>query len=1180
MPPIHTTDSQPLPAHTRHALAARRRRTALPSLLLLVLLALLLAGAPAQALHAAPLQQEPEPRQDPEPVGPVPYDEGILYPPAVAPARADAYPLQNLGLPFEGPIVVNGATPGAHSVRTADFDADGDLDILSAARDSGQIIWYRNLGGQTPGFEPRLLTIAPGAYLALPTDLNQDGKIDVVVAAVGVVDPSSASPAFAPGAATNAAEAPAAPLGAGSLLWLQNDGQPVPGFAVRAVAGGLNYPVSAAVGDLDRDGDPDLVAATRDDNSISWFASSGGAQPSFTPRLLTNAAAGAVGVDVGDADRDGDLDVISASEDDDRILLFTNDGAGNFGVSAVRPGAPQPDLDFAKSVHFADIEGDGDQDIAYVSEDQNEVGWYVNNGARPPQWTQRLITAGNGTHTKFVTSADMDNDGDVDLLSAWSGLEGQGHIVLWHRNDGQPGAGFASFAVTDAAVGARYLHAADIDGDGDQDLLTASRDDGRILWFRNHSPHRTAQLPASGLHALGNYFIARHITAADIDGDGDRDMLSVADEALVWYENSGAQPPAFTPRPLASGLSGGRWVDTADIDRDGDTDLLLASTNNGTVFYYENNGARPPAFTERVAVQDLGGPRSVVAADIDRDGDIDLAVPSDEDHHLLWLENSGARPATFTPRTVEQANEANGYFRTVWPADMDRDGDVDLVSASSNGGQLLLYANNGARPPSFERREIGGAAYPQHVHVDDVDHDGDPDILLASEGDSDLSLFTNADGRAGSFVKTVLDDDAPQIHAVVSGDADLDGDLDLFAAIEGANAFTWYENNGQRPPAFAKRFIYTLATRSHGLDVDDVDGDGDLDLMGAARENGLVAWFENYGGQFRLNEVGFGQRTVGGRVHSATALQAQHAGRSGDAPVQVATFDIRFQNSAGALLSTAELAARAGAVAVYADSVANGQYDPGADRLLVRETRLDQAGGGRLVLSLRSATPPLDIPAGGSAMLFVVAEQSGACSNDALVRPLIRATAQTGADAWAGSPLRAEFESTGGGAALEVDPPRQLRINEISANATIDGYEVDDWIEIYNPGPQPVQMGGMYVTDNVNDPTKFKLPPSLWVPVNGFVIIVADDDGDALHANFKLSQRGETIGLFDADSRLNRPLDIVTFGDQPENTTSGRWPDGGATWRQLPAPTLRGLNVLGGLTPWLYFPLISKQTGC
>ncbi|MGL4650637.1 MAG: FG-GAP repeat domain-containing protein, partial [Caldilineaceae bacterium] len=731
----------------------------------------------------------------------------------------------------------------------------------------------------------------------------------------------------------------------------------------------------------------------RDDNSITWFQSSGGPLPSFAPRLISNVAAAAVSVDVGDVDRDGDADVVSASEDDDRILLHINDGRGNFATAVVRPGAPQPDLDFAKSVRLVDLENDGDLDIAYASEDQNEVGWYVNNGARPAAFAPLVITAGNAVHVKYVSSADMDGDGDADLLSAWSGLLGQGAAVLWHRNNGQASPTFTTFVATTAAIGARYVHAADLDSDGDSDLLTASRDDGRILWFRNGLPHRTAQIPATGQRTLGNYASSRHLVAADLDGDGDRDQISVGDRDLVWHENNGAQPPAFAARPIANTLSGPRWVDTADLDRDGDVDLLVASTNNGTVYWYENNGARPPAFAERVAGAGMGGPRTVVHADLDRDGDMDLAVPSDEDSKVFWFENNGARPPVFTPFVVDQQDISSGYFRTVWPADMDRDGDVDLVSASANGGQLLLYTNNGARPPVFARREIGSANYPQHVHVDDVDGDGDPDILLASELDNALSLFENLDGRAGSFARRIVDGDAPQIHAVVSGDADADGDVDLFAAVEGNNSFAWYESNGGRPPAFGERLIYNLAIVAHSANVGDLDGDGDLEFMGAARENGLVAWFENQGGHYGLNETGFGQRTVGGRTLAVTTLQARHLGRAGDAPIQIATLDVRFQNGAGAFLSTSELVARVRTVSVYADALANGQFDPGADRLLVSEARLDQASGGRLVVSLRNAAPPANLNPGGSATLFVVAELNGACSADGVVRPLVRPTA-------------------------------------------------------------------------------------------------------------------------------------------------------------------------------------------
>ncbi|MGL4650374.1 MAG: FG-GAP repeat domain-containing protein, partial [Caldilineaceae bacterium] len=210
-------------------LTAQGRR-ARRSFSLLMLATLMLAALPHSS-QAAPLRQEP----------PAPVGAEILAVTPDDPSAPSVYPQAAQGLPLEGPLVINGATPGAHSVRTADFDSDGDTDVLSAARDSGQIIWYRNNGGATPLFEPRLVAIAPGAYLAFPADMNQDGRPDIVVAAVGTVDPSSASlllPA--------APDEPAAPQGSGLLLWFENDGQPTPGFVSRTAAAALNYPVSAA----------------------------------------------------------------------------------------------------------------------------------------------------------------------------------------------------------------------------------------------------------------------------------------------------------------------------------------------------------------------------------------------------------------------------------------------------------------------------------------------------------------------------------------------------------------------------------------------------------------------------------------------------------------------------------------------------------------------------------------------------------------------------------------------------------------------------------------------------------------------------------------------------------------------------------------------------------------------
>src|SRR6185295_8791611 len=85
------------------------------------------------------------------------------------------------------------------------------------------------------------------------------------------------------------------------------------------------------------------------------------------------------------------------------------------------------------------------------------------------------------------------------------------------------------------------------------------------------------------------------VFAADVDGDGDMDALSASQngDRIDWYENNGASPPGWTPRPIATGVDGAQSVSAADVDDDGDMDALSASFNDDKIAWYENNGASP-----------------------------------------------------------------------------------------------------------------------------------------------------------------------------------------------------------------------------------------------------------------------------------------------------------------------------------------------------------------------------------------------------------------------------------------------------------------------------------------------------------------------------------------------------------------------------------------------------------
>ena len=149
-------------------------------------------------------------------------------------------------------------------------------------------------------------------------------------------------------------------------------------------------------------------------------------------------------------------------------------------------------------------------------------------------------------------------------------------------------------------------------------------------------------------------------------------------------------------------------------------------------------------------------------------------------------------------------------------------------------------------------------------------------------------------------------------------------------------------------------------------------------------------------------------------------------------------------------------------------------------------------------------------------------------------------------------------------------------INEWMANNVGPGGLADsldglfqDWFELYNPNDTPVDLGGHYLTDDLASPTKWKVPTNSVIGARGFLLVWADANGSQnsptnvdLHANFKLSNGGESIGLFASDGLS--PLHAITFGPQLLNVSEGLFPDGAVGTRFLMTNwTPRASNRLG-----------------
>ena len=230
-----------------------------------------------------------------------------------------------------------------------------------------------------------------------------------------------------------------------------------------------------------------------------------------------------------DFDGDGDQDVLSASVNH-RIAWYENtDGNGTFGGPQIITASHFSN----ESIYVADIDGDGDQDVLSASSLYDKIAWYENTDGSGAFGDQQVISTAT-SNPLSVYAADIDNDGDQDVLST-STYAGYGGVVAWYENtdgNGTFGALQEIFSIYNNF--AYMVLTTDIDKDGDQDVLSAFYD--RIIYHENIDGNGTF-----GTHEVITTAVnrAQSINASDLDGDGDKDLISASlnDDKIAWYEN-------------------------------------------------------------------------------------------------------------------------------------------------------------------------------------------------------------------------------------------------------------------------------------------------------------------------------------------------------------------------------------------------------------------------------------------------------------------------------------------------------------------------------------------------------------------------------------------------------------------------------------------------------------------
>ncbi len=335
-----------------------------------------------------------------------------------------------------------------------------------------------------------------------------------------------------------------------------------------------------------------------------------------------------------------------------------------------------------------------------------------------PNFIRQSQLAEAGEFYYVLYAADLNDNDNIDILTgAWIQDE-----IIWYKNDGS--GTFGSKIIIDASIDApSAVFAADLNDDSFLDIIVGSQGSNNIKWFKNNGSGFFTHQATFGVND------PRSLYAADIDDDGDVDMLSASsgDNKISWYESSGGSNPTFTKIDISTTWKYPNWVHAADVDGDGDMDVLAVFSNDDTVAWYENDGATDPSFTEIVITSSQDYPVRVFAGDFNSDTDLDVLIASSKDNTLAWYENDGAINPSFSKNVISSSvnNVCSAYV-----ADLDKNNHLDVLSASFGDGKIAWYKNDGATDPIFTEYVISDSATGAvSVIAADLDNDTYIDVI-------------------------------------------------------------------------------------------------------------------------------------------------------------------------------------------------------------------------------------------------------------------------------------------------------------------------------------------------------------------------------------------------------------------------------------------------------------------
>ena len=585
------------------------------------------------------------------------------------------------------------------------------------------------------------------------------------------------------------------------------------------------------VGDLDGDGDVDLITTSARDEKVAWFENLDGQGNFGKQRIVTTNLRGPLVVRAADIDGDGDIDLVAPDRFELEILGFINDGNGEFSEVKLISSDSGQAIE-TRFLHVADIDEDGKVDLI-VRDFSGKLTLFRNidnQGLFIPELIGNVAVG-----IVDFEIGDIDGDGDIDIISAGQFNTSDG--LQWFEYVG------GSYVKHDLNLGEVYTHMelADMDVDGDLDIIVASQ----------FTPSQIAWIEFAGEYGTVHYLTedeveVRSFDVADINQNGSPNVIFDIGQVngFNWIENATSEDEIKTNViPQALYLNSGIVLVT-DISGDGYSDLITESRflNINWFFYQPNTNDFSQAFT--IPTQ-TNGAISVASMDVDEDGDLDVISTSSNDGRIGWFENNGAIGEFDKIQKVIYAHGA--FLSQTYLLDADGDGDQDIVGGSWNMNSLFWIRNDGGA--NFSDRIIidDNINRMSSLDIGDVDGDGKVDIVAVSRSDGLINLYLNVDDGGFSEAIQILDDGL-NVESITLADLDGDSDLDIVTQNFDSKGIHWIENLNGQDDFNVPVQLTDDGEYSRFMEIIDVDDDGDLDILTSLFfEDGIYVFYNENG---------------------------------------------------------------------------------------------------------------------------------------------------------------------------------------------------------------------------------------------------------------------------------------------------------------------------------------------